>query len=429
MSMRHLGPGEPQLHHRQQAVAAGHEPGLRAVALEQRQRVVDAGGALVLEWRGCLHVVPPGPRARPSHGVAPGTSSAPAPAGRGPCRTSPKRRLSAGVASPSVTLTQLEAFVLVARLGLGEGGRPGARRVSEPAVSGALAALRQHLGDPLSSSATARAWSSRPAGQRLVGDRLADGRTWRSRPRPPSGRPRAPPSCSASWPPAPSPSSWRPACVAAFTARRRVGRGQRRAGQRRPRCRRCSSSGWPTSGSGPGSAALSRSRSCATAWSWSPVPAPAGGDTRGPGSAGRAGPSIPSRRRRWPGTTGSSARRAPIRRAMSAESWPGSGSRLRGCGCSPARPPPGRRRPKARAWRRPSAHLVTAETVTGRPRSLPVEGTPVDLLWYVSTLSRSTGAPRPPRKLRRFLATPDAMQVMPGPTAASPPRASSRPST
>jgi LysR family transcriptional regulator, low CO2-responsive transcriptional regulator len=47
-----------------------------------------------------------------------------------------------------VTLTQLEAFVLVARLG---SVRAAAKvlGVSEPAVSGALGVLRQHLGDPL----------------------------------------------------------------------------------------------------------------------------------------------------------------------------------------------------------------------------------------------------------------------------------------
>jgi DNA-binding transcriptional LysR family regulator len=47
-----------------------------------------------------------------------------------------------------VTLTQLEAFVLVARLGSVKAAAQ-ALGVSEPAVSGALAALRQHLGDPL----------------------------------------------------------------------------------------------------------------------------------------------------------------------------------------------------------------------------------------------------------------------------------------
>jgi molybdate transport repressor ModE-like protein len=47
-----------------------------------------------------------------------------------------------------VTLTQLEAFVLVARLGSVKAAAK-VLGVSEPAVSGALAALRQHLGDPL----------------------------------------------------------------------------------------------------------------------------------------------------------------------------------------------------------------------------------------------------------------------------------------
>jgi len=51
-------------------------------------------------------------------------------------------------ATRSVTLTQLEAFVLVARLGSVKAAAS-VLGVSEPAVSGALAALRQHMGDPL----------------------------------------------------------------------------------------------------------------------------------------------------------------------------------------------------------------------------------------------------------------------------------------
>ena len=47
-----------------------------------------------------------------------------------------------------VTLTQLEAFVLVARLG-SVTAAAATLGVSEPAVSGALAALRQQLGDTL----------------------------------------------------------------------------------------------------------------------------------------------------------------------------------------------------------------------------------------------------------------------------------------
>ena len=46
-----LGARQAQLHHRQQAVAAGDDPGPGAAALERRDRAVDAGGPLVLEWR------------------------------------------------------------------------------------------------------------------------------------------------------------------------------------------------------------------------------------------------------------------------------------------------------------------------------------------------------------------------------------------
>jgi DNA-binding transcriptional LysR family regulator len=47
-----------------------------------------------------------------------------------------------------MTLTQLNAFVLVARLG-SVTAAANALGVSEPAVSQALSALRLHLGDPL----------------------------------------------------------------------------------------------------------------------------------------------------------------------------------------------------------------------------------------------------------------------------------------
>ncbi len=65
-----------------------------------------------------------------------------------------------------MTLAQLKVFVLVARLGTVRGAAA-ALGVSEPAVSQALTALRQHLDDPLIS----RAGSSMeltPAGRRMV---------------------------------------------------------------------------------------------------------------------------------------------------------------------------------------------------------------------------------------------------------------------
>ena len=56
-------------------------------------------------------------------------------------------------------------------------------------------------------------------------------------------------------------------------------------------------------------------------------------------------------------------------------------------------------------------HLVTPELSRGALLPVAVEGTPVDLLWYVSTLSPDRRSPAATR-LRRFLATPDAMLVM-----------------
>jgi DNA-binding transcriptional LysR family regulator len=66
----------------------------------------------------------------------------------------------------AVTLTQLEAFVLVARLG---SVTAAARTlgVSEPAVSSALAALRSQMGDPLISK-NGSGMVLTPAGQRFV---------------------------------------------------------------------------------------------------------------------------------------------------------------------------------------------------------------------------------------------------------------------
>jgi DNA-binding transcriptional LysR family regulator len=57
------------------------------------------------------------------------------------------------------------------------------------------------------------------------------------------------------------------------------------------------------------------------------------------------------------------------------------------------------------------SHLVAREVERGSLAVLPVEGTPVDLLWHVSTIAPDRRSPAA-TKLRRFLATPDAMQVM-----------------
>src|SRR5579862_6369111 len=66
----------------------------------------------------------------------------------------------------AVTLTQLEAFVLVARLGSVTAAAR-ALGVSEPAVSSALAALRQQMGDQLISK-LGPAMVLTAAGQRFV---------------------------------------------------------------------------------------------------------------------------------------------------------------------------------------------------------------------------------------------------------------------
>jgi DNA-binding transcriptional LysR family regulator len=65
-----------------------------------------------------------------------------------------------------VTLTQLNAFVLVARLGSVTAAAR-ALGVSEPAVSQALSALRQHMGDPLISRGPA-GMTLTPGGSRLL---------------------------------------------------------------------------------------------------------------------------------------------------------------------------------------------------------------------------------------------------------------------
>ena len=57
------------------------------------------------------------------------------------------------------------------------------------------------------------------------------------------------------------------------------------------------------------------------------------------------------------------------------------------------------------------AHIVAKEVQRGALVHLAVEGTPLDLLWYVSTPPADRCSPAA-TKLRRFLATPDAMQVM-----------------
>jgi DNA-binding transcriptional LysR family regulator len=57
------------------------------------------------------------------------------------------------------------------------------------------------------------------------------------------------------------------------------------------------------------------------------------------------------------------------------------------------------------------AHLVARDVVRGRLTVLPVEGTPVDLLWHATSLGASRRSPVV-TKLERFLETPEAMQAI-----------------
>jgi hypothetical protein len=56
-----LRPGQPQLHHGQQAVPAGDDAGLGTVAFEQFEHVADARGADVVERSRHLHGGTPSP--------------------------------------------------------------------------------------------------------------------------------------------------------------------------------------------------------------------------------------------------------------------------------------------------------------------------------------------------------------------------------
>jgi DNA-binding transcriptional LysR family regulator len=57
------------------------------------------------------------------------------------------------------------------------------------------------------------------------------------------------------------------------------------------------------------------------------------------------------------------------------------------------------------------AHLVAGDVERGRLVVLPVDGTPVDLMWHANTVGADRRSPMATR-LRRFLDTPDAMQAM-----------------
>jgi hypothetical protein len=51
--------GQPELHHRKQAVAAGEEPGGAPQPLQQPESMIDTGGTLVFQRGRNLHATPP----------------------------------------------------------------------------------------------------------------------------------------------------------------------------------------------------------------------------------------------------------------------------------------------------------------------------------------------------------------------------------
>jgi DNA-binding transcriptional LysR family regulator len=294
-----------------------------------------------------------------------------------------------------VTLTQLEAFVLVARLGSVKAAAQ-ALGVSEPAVSGALAALRQHLGDPLVvRGPTGMALTA--GGQRVVGIASqmvnlaveAEAAIRHAQGAPELLRVVATSTLA---------EFVAPSLLTAFAAR--VG-------------------------------AVEASVGLATAAEMSALVQERLADVAlGPRLAGLE--SEPMMRYRLvvvaaPGGPLAGRARAPAR-GVAGVDWLVDAS-----GADPdsevggllrrLRVPEGRVKvfpSQAAAWAAAAdghgvapavAHLVARDVGRGALVVLPLEGTPIDELWYVSTVSADRRSPAVTR-LRRFLATPDAMQAM-----------------
>jgi DNA-binding transcriptional LysR family regulator len=295
-----------------------------------------------------------------------------------------------------VTLTQLEVFVLVARLG---SVKAAARvlGVTEPAVSGALAALRKHLGDPLIASGP-QGMELTAGGQRLVGiasQMVNLGAEAEAAIRHAQGAPELLRVVATST----IAEFIAPALVSAFTAR--VGALEASVGL----------------GTAEEMPALLHERLADVA----------------------LGPKLPELdsepllRCRLvivaaPGHRLASAPRAVPAAALADQDWlvdasvadPASDV---GMLLARLRVPDQRVRvfpSQAAAWSAAAdglgvapaiEHLVQRELGRGSLVRLPVAGTPLDVLWYVSTVSPDRRSPAA-TKLRRFLATPDAMHVM-----------------
>jgi LysR family transcriptional regulator, low CO2-responsive transcriptional regulator len=294
-----------------------------------------------------------------------------------------------------VTLTQLEAFVLVARLGSVKGAAK-VLGVSEPAVSGALAALRQHLGDPLVVR-TPTGMDLTPGGQRLVAiasQMVNLAVEAEAAIRDAQGAPELLRVVATST----FAEFVAPGLLAAFTARTGpveasvgltsdsemsallserladVGLGPRLSGLTSEPVMRYRL----ILVAGPGHR-LARNGSVGAA-------ALAGADWMVGASAADPASDVGRLLERL---------RVPDRRIRvfpsEAAAWVAAAE---GHGVAPA-----------------VAHLAAPEIARGALVALPVEGTPIERMWYVSTLGPDRRSPAS-TKLRRFLSTPDAMHVM-----------------
>lgn len=294
-----------------------------------------------------------------------------------------------------MTLTQLEAFILTARLGSVKAAAQ-VLGVSEPAVSGALAALRQHLGDQLIVRAPS-GMELTPGGQRLVGiasQMVTLAVDAEAAVRGAQGAPELLRVVATST----IAEFLAPAVVTAFTAR--VGSVEASVGLATTAemsailSERLADIGLGPRISGLLSEPIMRYRLVIVAAPMHPL------------ARGRAIPLRALAGHDW--LVGSSAvdpssdvgqmlehLHVPASRVRvfpnEAAAWTAAAD---GHGVAPA-----------------VAHVVMREVERGALVHLPVEGTPIDLLWYASSLPLDRCTPAA-TKLRRFLGTPDAMQVM-----------------
>jgi len=316
-----------------------------------------------------------------------------------------------------VTLTQLEAFVLVARLGSVKAAAK-VLGVSEPAVSGALAALRQHLGDPLLQRSPA-GMELTPGGKRLVtiaSQMVNLAVEAEAAIRDAQGAPELLRVVAAST----VAEFVAPGLLAVFTDRTQAVEATvgltSEAEMSALLLERLADVGLGPRLPGLTSEPMMRYRLVVVA---------------APGHRlAVQRPAAPSRRMEQ-ALLGRGPRPAP--RAVPAAALGGQEWLVGPSGADPSSDtgqfiarlevPDSRLRvfpSEAAAWAAAAEggglsiavhHLVAPELDRGGLALVPVEGTPVDLFWYVSTLSPDRRSPAATR-LRRFLATPDAMHVM-----------------